>query len=80
MAFILLHPGCLWAHLTTGWAQGNLSLSGRSQSHSGQVQCAETPDHPSCPRLAVAALKNDYKLGSVAQTYLSLSPGGQGVK
>ena len=76
-----------WHYLAPPWlfvgtpysllGPGNLSLSRRYQSQSVQAQCAETPDHPSCPRLPVAALTNDYKLGSVTQIHLlSHSPGG----
>ena len=76
-----------WHYLAPPWlfvgtpysllSPGNLSLSRRYQSQSVQAQCAETPDHPSCPRLPLAALTNDYKLGSVTQIHLlSHSPGG----
>lgn len=71
---VYLAPPWLFVGTPTPAGPRNLSLS-RRFSHNQARPSAETPDHPSCPRLAVAALKNDYKLGSVAQTHLlSLSP------
>lgn len=58
MAFILLHPGCLWACLTHFWAQ---DLSHVQPGPSMQRPQLTPPVH--AYEFPVAALTNDRKLG-----------------
>ena len=51
MAFILLHPGCLWARLTPGWAQGTSASAGDLSHNQARFSVQRPLTTPPVPAL-----------------------------